>query len=681
LLSPERMRIVEAARAANTPSYQALMSSCNEAASGTMSGGYEGEDWAYKGLDLALCWRLNPGRLELARAAAKYMNALVDDYESIGDRRGGLRAVKGNDGYSIRNRAFLASMIFDWLYDSGEIDADVKKKIINHVYESLKWYRKEGYKRDDAISNHYMGHFGTAAAGGIAFDGEDPRGGEMRNLARTMWKTEVIPAFAKLAGGDFAEGWQYARTVGASIAIYVEAESRAPAGNPKIADELPWLRESVAFQTHALLPDGIHCQDNADWSRKPARQPSMFPMLTSVALPKGDPAGQRALWLGRKVRTDAIWNWADAIADDPNNQGEDPRKGPTSYLAKGTGTVLARTDWTDKAVFVSLTASPFYSDHQHLDQGHFEIVRGPDQLLIDPGDYDSYSTLSHNTIAVDDKKDVQRWPPSQGVWGKDVGVRRFQDDKGVVYALADFARSYDNDPDGDKKGHSVTRAEREFVFSRAPVPGMNASSARVVIYDRVTVAKPTYAVWWNGHASVTPRAAPGVTTFSLGGSQAIVNVLIPSGVTQRLLVEPTQKSSDAFTQNTPAEGIKSTRFETDSAKGSTERRFLHAIVVGAAGDPAPAVQKLEGEGVDGAAVADEAYVFPHAGPHKAVAGFSYRAPTGAVRHVVTGLAPNAGYAFSGAKEGAVCKITASGGGTKASQAGVVMLEVRDCAVR
>src|SRR5262245_4714520 len=49
LLSQERIRIVEAARAANTPSYQALMASCAEAASGTMEGGYEGEDWAYKG--------------------------------------------------------------------------------------------------------------------------------------------------------------------------------------------------------------------------------------------------------------------------------------------------------------------------------------------------------------------------------------------------------------------------------------------------------------------------------------------------------------------------------------------------------------------------------------------------------------------------------------------------------
>jgi hypothetical protein len=683
LLTPDRIAVLQALQRDNAPSWQAVMQSCTEKASGTIEGGYEGEDWAYGGLDLALCWRVNPGRAEFARAAAKYMVALVDDFDHVGDKKGGDKVVEGNDGYSIRNRGFLAAMIFDWIYDSGEITPEIKKKVIDRIHKYLRWYRKDGYKRDDAISNHYMGHFGTAAAAGAAFDGEDPKGAEMRATARYMWKNEVIPGFAKLAGGDFAEGWQYARTVASSIAVYVDIESRAPGGNPKIADELPWLRESVAFQTHALLPDGVHCFDNGDWSHKPAKPSSMQLALTSLALPRGEPARNHALFLARRFRSKdgSLWNWADALADDVNNPGEDPRKGPTSYFARGTGTVFARTDWSDKAVWASLTASPFYSDHQHLDQGHFEVVRGSDALIIDPGDYDSYSTMSHNSILVDDKKDTQRWTPNQGVWGKDVGVRQFQDVGGVVFAHADFGRAYDNDPDAKKKP-SVPRAERDWVFSRTPIPGMSATSGRLVIFDRLTLGKSSYGATWTGHASVTPKVAGATTTITLGASQAIINVLLPQGATQKLLVEPTLQTGDIFMQNTPAEGIKSTRIETESPKGSTERRFLHAIAIGPAGEPAPPTSRLEGDGVAGASIADESYVFPEAGPHKSPAGFWFKTPATTTRAVLVSLAPNGGYGFSGAKDGAACKITATpGGSSRASAAGVVILGLKDCAVK
>jgi len=49
------------------------------------------------------------------------------------------------------------------------------------------------------------------------------------------------------------------------------------------------------------------------------------------------------------------WNWLQAVADDPARRGDDPRKGATSYLARGTGTVFARTDWNAGAVWVAVT--------------------------------------------------------------------------------------------------------------------------------------------------------------------------------------------------------------------------------------------------------------------------------------------------------------------------------------
>lgn len=684
-LTPARLAAIEGMQRSGHPSWRAVEEKCNEATRSNTESGYEAEDWAHNAVNLALCWRIHKGRDDYARASVKYVIAMLDDLETVGDHKGGERVVAGNDGYSIRNRGCLAAVAYDWLSGSDALSPDVKKKIITRVHQYLTWYRKDGYKRDDAISNHYMGHFCTAAAAGLAMDGEDPRGREMRELARKMWHSEVIPGFRKVDGGDFTEGWQYARTVGASIAIYVDGESRAPGGNPKVIDELPWLRQSVVFQTHALLPDGIHMYDNADWSKKPARPYPAQWFLTSLAIPEQEPLSAHALWLGRQSKQPdmPLWEWAQAAGDNPGRQGADPRKGPTSYLAKGTGTVLARTNWSDSAVWASLTDAPFYSDHQHLDQGHFELVRGSDQLIIDPGDYDSYSTMSHNSILVEDKKENNRYSPNQNTHGMDVGIRRFQDEGGVVYALADFTTAYNPDDYPEyKKTRSVTRAEREWVFSRTPVPGMNGSSARLVLYDRVAVTKPGYGVTWTGHASVNPRVTGALTSVVLGKSVAHVAVLLPPNAAQKLLVEPTIKTDDIFMQNTPAEGIHAVRFETESPKGTTERRFLHAIATGAAGDPAPPATRIEGDGIDGAALADEAYVFSRAGAQSSPAAMTYTAPVTAIRHHVFDMPANQTVTVTATRNGATCKVTITpGGARKATGSGVLVITLNDCALK
>jgi hypothetical protein len=676
LLTRDRLDALEALARTPSPIWAAVVQSCTETANGKADSGYEGEDWASVTLDLALCGRVL-SKPELTRAAIRYWVALLDDKETVGDGHGALAAVQGNDGYSIRNRGFLAAIAYDWLYDA--LSAEQRKHGADRFHAFCKWYQTDGYKHDDPIANHYMGYFGACAMGGLALEGDDPRGAEMRRMARTMWNKEIRPAYARLAGGDFPEGWQYARIPGAALAFYVDAEARA--GHPKIASELPWLRESVAFQTHALHPDGVHLWDNADWSKKPARP---FPaQLYAAALALGDdPAGKHALFLARLARRpgDPAWSWLHAIADDPARKGEDPRRGAASYLAKGTGTVFARTDWTPGAVWIGMNASPAFGDHQHLDQGHFEVTRGGDALLIDPGDYDSYSTTSHNTLLVDDKHENIRWSPNQGIWGKDVSITRFEDAGRVVYALASFGEAYN--PDGYPTDHaqrSVTRAERELVFSRTPLAGAKGPSARLVLYDRVTLTKPSYGVTWAAHAGVTPSLQGATVGITVGASSVAVTTLVPAA-TPRFLKEPTLKSDEMFTKNDPAEGIASTRIEVASPAGSTERRFLHVIAIGAAGDRPPAPVRVAGEGAEGAAIDGETYVFVSSAPQRLPAAFTYRAPTSAARHVVTGLSPGGKYAITPKAQGALCDVSILPGGTaEASPAGTLAFELAGCA--
>ena len=681
LLTKERLATLEKSARAPSPAWAAVVKDCDENVGGHMESGYEGEDWATTALDLALCARVM-NKSEYAQAGGKYLAALIDDKEKVGDHEGGLKAVEGNDGYSIRNRGFLAAIAYDWLYDT--LSPELRKHAADRFSTFCTWYTKDGYKHDDPIANHYMGYFGACAMGGIALDGEDPRGSEMRKKARAMWRSEIIPAYKRVAGGDFPEGWQYARIAGSATAFYADAESHATGA--KIASELPWLHEAVSFQAHALEPDGIHCWDNGDWSKKPARPFEQQLYAAALAL-DGEPAGAQALTLARLARQpeEPTWNWLQAIADDPSKKRDDPRKGATSYLARGTGTVFARTDWKPDAVWIAMNASPAFGDHQHLDQGHFEIVRGGDALLIDPGDYDSYSTSSHNSLLVDDAKENMRWTPNQGIWGKDVSIARFEDAANIVYAEASFGAAYN--PDGypeDHKQRSVLRAERELVFSRTPLTGASTASGasgRLVLYDRVTLAKPTYGVTWAAHTSVTPEANGGETRVSLGKSSAIVTTLLPPAQGARLLKEPTVKSDEMFTKNDPAEGITSTRIEVASPKGQTERRFLHVIAIGASGDKLPAPQLVPGEGAEGAAIDGEVYVFVTAGPQRLPAAFVYRAPIASQRHLVTGLLPGAKYGVATAADGAVCRVSIlPGGPLGASDAGTLALTIANCQV-
>ena len=687
LLTAERLKNLEDMAKAGAANWQIMLKNCDECVAKSCTSGYQGEDWANATLDLAICGKVLK-KPAYTKASLKYMQALVDDHDSVGDKKGGDKVAQDDDGYAIRNRGFMAAIAYDWLHDEPGMTPEIKKHMIGRFYAFNTWYKKDGYRKGEPWSNHFMGWFGAASMAGVATEGDDPKGAEMRKMACDLWEKLIVPGYKRrLGGGDYPEGWQYARLIGAILGIYVEAEGRAyPGGPEKMADDLPWLRESVAFQTHAMMPDGKHTFDAADWVKKPAEPYSQQLFGVAVALPTGDPFAKQALFMGRsnKHGNEPTWNWLSVIADQPSRPTEDPKKGPTSYFAKGTGVVLARTDWSEQASWVSFNSSTFFGDHQHLDQGHFEIAHGEDALLIDPGDYDSYSTQSHNCILVDDKKENLRWSPNQSIYSSDATMARYEDVAGVVYAQAEYTTAYNPDEyPRYKKTRSVSRAERDFIFSRTPMTGMpGPGNSRVVIYDRFTTTKPSYVVSWAGHSSVKPEVTGANVKITVGRSSAWLSTLLPTGATAKLLTEPTiTNAPEVYQRNEVAEGITSTRFEIAST-GETEHRFLHAITVGMAEQKPPPAMRIEGEGMEGAAIETEAYLFPTSAPQQVAAAVSYKAPATASRHVVTGLAPGQKYSARAAADGASCKVTILPGGTvMASSAGVMTLTVNGCAVK
>ena len=109
---------------------------------------------------------------------------------------------------------------------------------------------------------------------------------------------------------------------------------------------------------------------------------------------------------------------------------------------------------------------------------------------------------------------------------------------------------------------------------------------------------------------------------------------------------------------------------------------MHTVVGAAASDAPPAPERIEGTGVDGVALDNEAYVFPSAGPQKTAAALAYRAPSTATLHVVTSLARGARYTVALTREGAArSKVAlAPGEGLTATPAGLLLLHVKECAL-
>ena len=682
LLTAERLRALDRSRSVSSPAWLRLEEQCRAAGREPISSGYEAWDWANATLDLAMCYAVTK-RPEYARGAIEYFRAMLDDQSRVGDGQGGDEVVHHDDGYSIRTRGCFGAIAYDWLHDAPGMTPALRAHAVERFFAWSRWFGASGYNRDEPIANYYMGWFGAVAFAGTAVEGDDPRGEEMARQARKMFSDDVVARFGRaLGGGDFPEGWQYGDLVGAVLAIYADARSRPGAENA--SERLPWLAQSVAYRAHALWPDGKHMFDTGDWSTKPALAPTHALLALATVLPESGAAARGARFLAKLARDpDEEWHWLAAIEDDPSRAAEDPRAGPTSYLARGTGAVLARTDWSAQAVWFALTCAPSLSDHQHLDAGHFEVVRGGDALVVDSGGYGSYSSLSHNVVAVDDGRENDNYSPNQGVWSDAARIERYEDAGKFVYALARYESAYN--PAGYPKDHprrSVTRAEREVIFSRSAVPG-DPHAARLVVYDRMTVGKPAYGVTFLMHGGSVPVLEGHGARIVVGRSAAEVTTILPAEVEPKLVREPTVLGDGAFFANDPPEGTTSTRIEVPSPRGQIDRRFLHTIVVGARVAALPSPVRIEGHGADAVGVGGEAFVFVRE-PEEGATRVEYQTPHDVVRHVIVSLVPRASYLPTIARSGDLCTVglrPVAKDGLRASEAGVLILELRpDCSL-
>jgi len=673
LLTPRRLERARASAHGASNLFRELEAECRSAREKPRRSGYQGWDWGHLVVRCSIVWHAtkNP---EHADTAIRYLRALLDDRKVVGDGQGGEEVVRHDHGYPIRTHAFYSALAYDWLYDAPGMTKELRAKIVDRLDAWLAWYAESGYQREKPLSNYFTGYFLALSFAGMAVAGDDPRGDAMLAKAEALFEEKVAPRYRKiLAGGDWPEGWQYGDGAVMAIAMFVDGQKTARKKNR--FPEVPWLRDVVRHHAHAILPDGTTAYATGDWSARPTRMPSRALDVLAMVLPDDDPAAAEARFLARELRDRRDdWSWIRLLADGPTEKVTNPRKGKLSYLAQGTGLFLARSDWGKQAIFVSLQSGPSIeeADHQHADQGHFEIVRGYDPLLVSAAGYGGFATINHNSILVDDGGRSLDYSPNQGVFGSDSKIVRYVDNDDYVYAEADFADAYRPAKLQWGKKRSVLRAERALVFLR---PGT------VVLYDRVGVDDPSFQVTWAAHSLVAPSVSGSDFVVRKGESTLALKTLLPESPELRVVAEP--QSNEGRNTAYKANQTYAPAFRIElSAKPGAEVRFLTVAQTGDRNLVAEPVERIVGDQVDGARVGNVAVVFPRNETTAKAAGISKWEMKPAEKLVVIGLVPGARYRVRGRAIESGCALQVQPGGAKiADEGGTLLVRMEACIVR
>ena len=673
LFTAENVARMRAAAKARSPMWRRLEERCqlyrDEADN---SAGYLGLQWGDAIGALTTCYYAS-GDKRYRDRAIRYVRALLEDQQRVGDGKGGDKVIRGNSGYPIRAFGVYAALAFDWLHDEPGMKK-LRPLIIKRLDAWLSWYMAEGYLRDSPYSNYFWGYFTTLAMAGIATDGEADQSKVWLEKMYGLLEGKIIPGFrARLRGGEWAEGWQYGQLVTMEVSLLVDALRSATGADYSV--RFPWLAEIVDAHLHRMHPDRQSVYGNATQAeRPPAPDPSGLSDALLVLGWANKDAAARARFLVRRLlpphRKERMW-FAFA-ADDPNGEEKDPRSATAlSYHLPGPGQTFMRSNWTEKAIWVSLQAgSRVAVDHQHNDQGHFEIWRGKDALTGDFGDEGSYATINHNSILIDDRGEVLRYVPSHAVYGRRSRTVRWHDSGVAAVAVGDLTDNWD--PKCVLRGcadRAVTKVMRTMVYVRPNV---------VVLDDLVELTKDSYGATWTAHVRSAPEIAGTRASARTGSSRLDVYALLPAGGQVRGVQEPTLEDDHIYIGNKPDGQVW--RIEVDTPRGSESRHirtWLRATNAGATPDKVTAVR---GEGLSGAVGVVEAtrvavlFADGAAGGQAAVPG------GGLGRAVITGLAPGGAYKAAAAPAAGGCRIdVARGGETRADPSGTIALDAAACA--
>ena len=638
---------------------------------------YMGLDWAGYLQNCLVAWAAT-GNDKYADTSMRYFTAMIDDLAVVGDGAGGNNAARRDSGFAIRAMGPYTALAYDWLHDHPRMTAELRARARERFEAWTTWYLASGYRARSPSTNYHAGYLIAATFIAIAQNGEAGKyGNDLWRLVRDeLWGRDMKAAMAPggvLDGGDWGEGWQYAPLSVAEYALAARVMTEVGSPPPGLR---PWLDSVLRRHVHALSP-GAGVFIGGDTQNEQPNLPPNF--LTLVAVVLGDATPEAQAWAAHEIQRLKLTEDAMAkqfalygaiAAANPVKPVPVPRESwPTYYIARGVGTMFARTHWTADAVWTVLQCSKTVDvDHMHPNAGNLVISRGSDDVIVDPSPYGTLSSLTSNAPTVESKQLPDNYKPSQAYWSEKTGFRwAHQTASGIVTARCDYADQYKF----QDRPSDVPAAVRDIVV----FPWDKGRNAVTIVIDRAASGDPARGLHLRFRTQASLTADGNGAVGDRGGASVAIRTLWASGGKGEAR---TRKRGDCFSGATRG-GCDIPRFAVDEwtmvVPGPT-MEVAHAIDVGAhrKREAAPAVEKQGAVTVVTAKRGDGNFVVAVGGGGKTL---TYRAAAGT--HAVLDAAPDTAVSAVADKGGCAVTVGGSGGAKVSGRPAIFQLDAA-CAV-
>lgn len=332
---------------------------------------------------------------------------------------------------------------YDWLYEQwtpAQRDA-LREKLAEGVVYLVEFIRKDRLSPYNVYL--YNSPLQALLASNLALYRDDPRGELYMRFTYDLWKHRVLPAWRQIMGknGGWHEGGEYVG-IGIGQAIYQAPAMWHSATGEDLFKTEPGLRGFLDFVTYRRRPDETDFRwGDAGFFDK------IVPDVVALALEYRHAPAYNLRPPGPRPEPSS-WPWGpltDASLLDPDARG----RLPLARHFDGIGMVVARSDWSRDATYLTFKAGDNYWSHSHLDQGAFTLYKGG-ELALDSGFYGPtygsdhhmnymYQSIAHNLVTVTDPDDTA---PANGkaarIIANDGGQRRIGSGWGVESAPIDL---------------------------------------------------------------------------------------------------------------------------------------------------------------------------------------------------------------------------------------------------
>jgi len=468
---------------------------------------------------------------------------------------------------------------YDWLY--SQWSPAQREALRAHTVAGCNFLID--YIREARLSPYnvilYNSPFQALVACALATWGDAPEADPVMRFTHDLWKERVLPVWRQVLGstGGWHEGGEYVG-IGIGQAVYqVPAMWRAATGEDLFAGN-DGLRGLLDFLVYRRRPDGTDMRwgDAGFFNRA-------VPDRVALAIEYEHAPAYSLDGCPKHVQPSA-WPWGP-LPRKALCQPEAVRSLPLTRYFDGIGLLVARSDWSADATYVTFKAGDNYWSHSHLDQGAFTVYKGG-ALAIDSGLYGSrygsdhhmnytYQTIAHNVVTVRDPKDTVPAPgnderPPRPIandggqrrigsgWGVEpapLDLREWQQKReiyhtatmlrvdrqdGRVIAEADLTPAYTNRLSGrgtfSHRTRRVERYTRTFAYDR--------DADAITIHDRLRITDADFEVRWLLHSLEKPElTADGFRiTVPAGkrrrGGTLTARVLQPAGALIRIAGGP-----------------------------------------------------------------------------------------------------------------------------------------------